>query len=157
MIDEKTDSSQFGSLPQFLIDGIIKRVNRPVREYQIEYMKYLINVINDDYLFSMKKNDYEFYNGKYEQTNDQVSKKNLIFAKHVMNIIESPLDQNNTEIYQKIAKTSIELSQLLFGANVKIQKIIIDIFGKLHNKIINIMNNFEKFQYPIQFKSFEKK
>eukprot|EP00833_Pecoramyces_ruminatium_P004473 jgi/Orpsp1_1/1178505/evm.model.c7180000065609.1 len=157
MIDEKTDPSQFGSLPQFLINGIIKRVNRPVRENQIEYMKYLINIINEDYLFSMKKNDYEFYNGKYEQKYDQLTKKNLNFARQVMNVIDIPLDDNNTDIYYNIAETSIELSQLLFGANVKIQKIIIDIFGKLHNKIINIMNTYNKFQYPIQFQSFEKK
>jgi len=157
MIDTRTDSSQFGSLPQFLINGIIRRVNIPIRQSQMEYMKHLINIINEDYLFSMKKNDYEFYNGKYELKKEQASKKNLMFAKNVMDTIGMPLNDKTKYIYKSIAETSIELSQLLFGANVKIQKIIIDIFGKLHNKIISIMNNNSKFQYPMTFQNFEKK
>ncbi|ORX45145.1 hypothetical protein BCR36DRAFT_414609 [Piromyces finnis] len=157
MIDTQTDSSQFGSLPQFLINGIIKRVNIPICESQINYMKYLISIINEDYIFSMKKNDYEFYNGKYELENNQISKKNLVFAKQIMDAVNTPFDENNKEFFFSIAEKTKELSQIFFGANVKIQSIIIDIFGKLHNKIINLMHFNKETKFPISFLSYEKK
>jgi hypothetical protein len=139
---ESSTLEDMAPFPESLKLGIFRRLGRRVQKSERKFVEQLLQELNGDYIFAMKKTDYYLKNKIVDTTHSSVYSEK--FAQSVLVQSGAVGDDISKVLLGKVANAAKGLSEHMFSANAELQAVLLDVLSCLR-RIITPEQDFFSF------------